>query len=284
MPGPIIQVGEGVQCQVQALVHCPPSKTVSLPWEAIHLRSHLAMHRVRAHRPRLVVERERSGNLGRATAETHRAKMGLRSGRHEDEVHKSSLALDGHRLDSEQTRIWLVKTRSRSRCCRNQVFPSAMASKLLFFKRLPKLLKPFSSSSYSIRRCRFLLLEASRPRTLSETTQWVPASRTFCSNLSQDSQGPAAIDYSSVLQEDEFHSLANSTIHHFLEKLEEYGDNVEIDGFDVDYGNEVLTLKLGDLEQTSDVLVIRSDIVVHPGLIGIRMLKLGFIGGQKHIC
>ena len=26
--------------------------------------------------------------------------------------------------------------------------------------------------------------------------------------------------YSSVLQEDEFHTLANSTIHHFLEKLE----------------------------------------------------------------
>ena len=56
------------------------------------------------------------GNLGRATAETRRAKVGLWSGRHEDEVHKSSLALDGHRLDSEQTRIWLVKTRSRSRC------------------------------------------------------------------------------------------------------------------------------------------------------------------------
>ncbi|XP_074266260.1 frataxin, mitochondrial-like [Silene latifolia] len=27
----------------------------------------------------------------------------------------------------------------------------------------------------------------------------------------------------------------------------EYGDNVDIDGFDVDYGNEVLTLKLGNL-------------------------------------
>jgi hypothetical protein len=38
-------------------MHCSLSstETVSLPWEAIHLRSHLAMHRVRAHRPRLVV-------------------------------------------------------------------------------------------------------------------------------------------------------------------------------------------------------------------------------------
>ncbi|XP_059449687.1 frataxin, mitochondrial-like isoform X4 [Corylus avellana] len=128
------------------------------------------------------------------------------------------------------------------------VFPTAMASRLQFLRRLPRLLKPSSSSSSSstIRRFSFLLLEASR----SETTRWSPACRTFCSrplNLGDDPQGPAAIDYSSVLQEDEFHRLSNSTIHHLLEKLEEYGDNVEIDGFDVDYGNEVLTLKLGDL-------------------------------------
>ncbi|CAH8361099.1 unnamed protein product [Eruca vesicaria subsp. sativa] len=64
---------------------------------------------------------------------------------------------------------------------------------------------------------------------------------------SLSSQGPAPIDYSSILKEDEFHKLANVTINHLLEKIEDYGDNVQIDGFDIDYGNEVLTLKLGSL-------------------------------------
>ncbi|XP_076909715.1 frataxin, mitochondrial-like [Bidens hawaiensis] len=61
------------------------------------------------------------------------------------------------------------------------------------------------------------------------------------------SQGPAAIDYSALLQEDEFHKLADSTIHDLLEKIEEYGDSVDIDGFDIDYGNQVLTVKFGSL-------------------------------------
>ncbi|KAG8364635.1 hypothetical protein BUALT_Bualt18G0017900 [Buddleja alternifolia] len=67
------------------------------------------------------------------------------------------------------------------------------------------------------------------------------------SSLTDDPHLPSPIDYRSVLQEDEYNRLANSTIHDLLEKLEEYGDAVDIDGFDVDYGNEVLTLKLGSL-------------------------------------
>ncbi|KAG9452617.1 hypothetical protein H6P81_005521 [Aristolochia fimbriata] len=60
-------------------------------------------------------------------------------------------------------------------------------------------------------------------------------------------QGPAVIDYSSLLQEGEFHRLADSTLNDLQEKLEEYGDSVQIDGYDVDYGNQVLTVKLGTL-------------------------------------
>ncbi|KVH95945.1 frataxin, mitochondrial [Cynara cardunculus var. scolymus] len=74
-------------------------------------------------------------------------------------------------------------------------------------------------------------------------------SRDFCSRTSNVdevlSQGPAAVDYSALLQEDEFHKLADATIHDLLEKMEEYGDSVDIDGFDIDYGNQVLTVKFG---------------------------------------
>ncbi|XP_076926361.1 frataxin, mitochondrial-like [Bidens hawaiensis] len=71
----------------------------------------------------------------------------------------------------------------------------------------------------------------------------------FCSNdfCSRTSQGPAVIHYSALLPEDEFHKLADSTIHDLLEKIEEYGDSVDIDGFDIDYGNQVLTVKFGSL-------------------------------------
>ncbi|XP_040369068.1 frataxin, mitochondrial isoform X1 [Rosa chinensis] len=130
-----------------------------------------------------------------------------------------------------------------------------MASRLLPLRRLSRLLllKPPSSN---FRTSSSLLLEASRSLHLSDTSHgplhWI-ASRSFCSSPPLNlNEGPAAIDYSSVLQEDEFHKLADSTIHDLQEKFEgllgqEYGDSVQVDGFDIDYGNEVLTLKLGDL-------------------------------------
>ncbi|KAM1059278.1 hypothetical protein TB1_023357 [Malus domestica] len=132
-----------------------------------------------------------------------------------------------------------------------------MASKLLPLRRLSKrLLKPpsspSSSSSTASRAC-LHILEASKSPHLSQNSHdgpchWI-ASRSFCSsplNLDGDTQIPTAIDYHSVLPEDEFHRLADSTVQDLQEKFEEYGDSVQVDDFDIDYGNEVLTLKLGD--------------------------------------
>ncbi|KMZ61449.1 Ferroxidase [Zostera marina] len=66
----------------------------------------------------------------------------------------------------------------------------------------------------------------------------------FCSKPSDIDKD--TVDSSNTLTEDEFHKLANKTIEDLQEKLEEYGDEVQLDGFDIDYGNQVLTLKLGD--------------------------------------
>eukprot|EP01018_Ginkgo_biloba_P005026 Gb_30614 [translate_table: standard] len=60
-------------------------------------------------------------------------------------------------------------------------------------------------------------------------------------------EGPVALDYSSVLPEEEFHRLADETLHDLQEKLEAYGDDIQIDGFDIDYASGVLTVKLGNL-------------------------------------
>ncbi|XP_047078628.1 frataxin, mitochondrial [Lolium rigidum] len=62
-----------------------------------------------------------------------------------------------------------------------------------------------------------------------------------------DAPAPSAVDQKLIMPEDKFHKLADDTIHDLLEKLEEYGDSQQMDGFDIDYGNQVLTLRLGDL-------------------------------------
>lgn len=126
-----------------------------------------------------------------------------------------------------------------------------MASSFLL-RRLTGLLRQLSPSPI-LRSLPSLSLFLETSRHLEHTCvlySWRTSfSRSFCSgpylNLDGSSQGPTLIDYSTLLQENEFHRIANSTIHHLLEKLEEFGDNLEVDGFDVDYGNEVLTLKLG---------------------------------------
>ncbi|CAN1161124.1 Frataxin, mitochondrial [Linum perenne] len=124
-----------------------------------------------------------------------------------------------------------------------------MASKLLPLRRVRSLLRTLHSSSSSSSPS--LLMRASGPirfqfDNFESAAAVSDSSRTFCSR-SSTVEGPAAIDYRSILQENEFHELADSTINDLQEKLEEYGDTVQVDGFDIDYGNEVLTLKLGEL-------------------------------------
>ncbi|XP_011079038.1 frataxin, mitochondrial [Sesamum indicum] len=127
-----------------------------------------------------------------------------------------------------------------------------MAARLLR-RALLRASRPLPSSS-PVTSQSSLLFPLSEPSTSANSPPFSPLNfscNSICcrrlSSLSEESHGPAAIDYRSTLQEDEYHMLANSTIHDLLEKLEEYGDSVEIDGYDVDYGNEVLTLKLGSL-------------------------------------
>ncbi|XP_038900573.1 frataxin, mitochondrial [Benincasa hispida] len=132
-----------------------------------------------------------------------------------------------------------------------------MATKLLPLCKLSRILRlpsSSSSSSSSFRKCSYLLeASVSLLDISSNVHQFHPPSfsRTFCSRPldfnGDHSQGPATIDYSSLMQEGEFHRLADLTIQELQEKLEEYGDKLQIDGFDVDYGNEVLTLRLGNL-------------------------------------
>jgi len=77
-------------------------------------------------------------------------------------------------------------------------------------------------------------------RTISSTR---PATQS-----ARDAPSSSAVDHHKlVMPEDEFHKLADETIHDLLAKLEEYGDSIQMDGFDIDYGNQVLTLRLGDL-------------------------------------
>ncbi|CAD6229581.1 unnamed protein product [Miscanthus lutarioriparius] len=85
------------------------------------------------------------------------------------------------------------------------------------------------------------------PAALLFSLRTISSTRLSTQSASGDAPGPSAVHYKLIMQEDEFHKLADETIHDLLEKLEEYGDSIQMDGFDIDYGNQVLTLRLGDL-------------------------------------
>ncbi|WOG91709.1 hypothetical protein DCAR_0310959 [Daucus carota subsp. sativus] len=121
-----------------------------------------------------------------------------------------------------------------------------IALRRLLLTRTLKHISPVYSSSSSIPRSLLSPLRFLEPSNYSIP----PLSRTFSSSGPSGidpGASPVAVDYSSLLQEDEFHNLADSAIHHLLEKIEDYGDSVDIDGFDIDYGNQVLTVKFGNL-------------------------------------
>ncbi|KAG6570859.1 hypothetical protein SDJN03_29774, partial [Cucurbita argyrosperma subsp. sororia] len=61
--------------------------------------------------------------------------------------------------------------------------------------------------------------------------------------IGDDSRGPATIDYRKTLGE--IRNLEKKRKFGLQEQLEEYGDNLRISGFNVDFG--VMTLRLGDL-------------------------------------
>ncbi|KAK1388971.1 hypothetical protein POM88_017149 [Heracleum sosnowskyi] len=105
---------------------------------------------------------------------------------------------------------------------------------------LPRTQKSPLSPGLSSPTSRSLLL--SRPQYLLESSNCYPTSTSYVSR-SFCSSGPSGL----TVVEDEFHKLADSTIHHLLEKIEEFGDSMDIDGFDIDYGNQVLTVKFGNL-------------------------------------
>lgn len=63
--------------------------------------------------------------------------------------------------------------------------------------------------------------------------------RLFSSGLSDAESG-------ALVSEEKFHSLANDTLDTLQEKIEAYGEDLDVDGFDLDYSDGVMTVRLGD--------------------------------------
>ncbi|KAF9610748.1 hypothetical protein IFM89_024604 [Coptis chinensis] len=122
-----------------------------------------------------------------------------------------------------------------------------LLSKITILKSTSVLSYLISSSSQSLLKP----LKASQHSFFSPTITFRVS---FCShplNL-DEAQVSASIDYQcglwwncrSLLEEDEYHKLADSTIHDLQEKFEEYGDCSQVDSFDIDYGVRTIVFGL----------------------------------------
>ncbi|MCO5575683.1 hypothetical protein L7F22_029487 [Adiantum nelumboides] len=95
-------------------------------------------------------------------------------------------------------------------------------------------------------------------------------------------EGPSPVDYSSLLDERDFHKLADELLHHLQERFDELGEECDLDGFDVDYAEGVLTIKLGPSgtyvinKQTPNRQIWLSSPVRTPQIQGLHMLIDGF--------
>ncbi|KAM0838665.1 hypothetical protein ACQ4PT_060828 [Festuca glaucescens] len=131
-----------------------------------------------------------------------------------------------------------------------------MASRKLLFgltaarrvlSRAPVLLETSTSSCHAAAAAAATKLSGGSPCALRLFSYKAFSATRPAQHAGGDAPVPSAVDHKLIMPEDKFHKLADDTIHDLLEKLEEYGDSQQMDGFDIDYGNQVLTLRLGDL-------------------------------------
>ncbi|KAG0567978.1 hypothetical protein M758_7G173700 [Ceratodon purpureus] len=66
-------------------------------------------------------------------------------------------------------------------------------------------------------------------------------------NLRFLSSGNGEAESGALVSEKVFHSVANDTLDMLQEKIEAYGEDLDVDGFDLDYSDGVMTIRLGDL-------------------------------------
>ncbi|XP_039682505.1 frataxin, mitochondrial isoform X2 [Medicago truncatula] len=137
-----------------------------------------------------------------------------------------------------------------------------MASKLLLQRRLFRFLRQSQQSSYSFSSSSSIQRSSFHSAKQTEISGFSTFSRSFCSrksSLVDESNAPAPIDYTRVNSIDwpspqyiafkrNLRYLFSSTPgNSLLCKTGDYGDFIDLDGFDIDYANDVLTVKLGEL-------------------------------------